>query len=423
MVVLSSSALGRRLSSALAAVAVLGVSAVALAPAALAQKSPPAGQAAGQQVSKELVGPLTEARTAIIAKDWATAKTKLDAAAPLAKTPQDNLSISQLRLNVAAGTNDAPGKIAAMEAGLATNLLSPDDTKRYKAGLLTAYQESGNTAKYLELSRGFLDQYGGTHGQYASLAQDSLKAGDNAGALALIAKAIDGAKAEGKVPEAYYRIKVRAAVAGNDSAKYFEGLGSLISDYPNDNYWKELITKAQEQPSYKANAGDVRLDVYRALVAAGVKLTPAEASSMAVEASRRGLPNEIVMVMTPMAAELGPDQKKQLDDASGKIKADKAALPAQEKDFANKPDALAQLGEAYISYGDYAKAVELIQTALTKGISDPGKADVARLHLGIAQLKAGQKDAAIATFGQVKSDNGTFILAKAWVLIAAKPAA
>jgi tetratricopeptide (TPR) repeat protein len=186
-----------------------------------------------------------------------------------------------------------------------------------------------------------------------------------------------------------------------------------------------LITKAQDQPSYKANAGDVRLDVYRALLAAGVKLTPDEASSMAREAARRGLPNEVVTVMQPMADQLNADQKKQLDDSNAKVKADKASLAAQEKETTTKGDAagLASLGEAYLSYGDYAKAVQLIQAGLTKGISDPGKADVARLHLGIAQLRAGQKEAALATFGQIKSDNGTYMLAKAWVLIAAKSAA
>ena len=40
-----------------------------------------------------------------------------------------------------------------------------------------------------------------------------------------------------------------------------------------------------------------------------------------------------------------------------------------------------------------------------------------RLHLGIAQYRAGQKDAAQATWAEVKSDNGAGMLAKNWTII------
>ena len=78
---------------------------------------------------------------------------------------------------------------------------------------------------------------------------------------------------------------------------------------------------------------------------------------------------------------------------------------------------LAKIGEAHMSYGDYPKAIEVLQAALTKGIASPEEAAFARLHLGIAQYRAGQADAARATWAEVKSDNGATVLAQNWTLI------
>jgi tetratricopeptide (TPR) repeat protein len=55
-------------------------------------------------------------------------------------------------------------------------------------------------------------------------------------------------------------------------------------------------------------------------------------------------------------------------------------------------------GDQYLSLADYAKAAEMYQLAVTKGGAD---SDLARIRLGIAQVKQGQLDAAKAAFGQV----------------------
>ena len=59
------------------AIAALMLAVAAPAPLAFAQNG---GAAPAVTVSREVVQPLNEARNAVIAKDWATAKTKLDAA-------------------------------------------------------------------------------------------------------------------------------------------------------------------------------------------------------------------------------------------------------------------------------------------------------------------------------------------------------
>ena len=76
-----------------------------------------------------------------------------------------------------------------------------------------------------------------------------------------------------------------------------------------------------------------------------------------------------------------------------------------------------QVGENYYTAGDYKKAVELIEKGIAKGQLEPGAHAYAQLHLGMAQYKAGQKDAARKTWAEVKADNGAGWLARAWTAI------
>jgi predicted negative regulator of RcsB-dependent stress response len=70
-----------------------------------------------------------------------------------------------------------------------------------------------------------------------------------------------------------------------------------------------------------------------------------------------------------------------------------------------------------MSAGDYAKAVELLQKGLEKGQLEPGAEELIKLRLGIAQFKAGHKDAARKTWSEIKGDNGSAWLARVWTAI------
>jgi TolA-binding protein len=78
---------------------------------------------------------------------------------------------------------------------------------------------------------------------------------------------------------------------------------------------------------------------------------------------------------------------------------------------------MASIGEAHLSYGDYARAAEVLKSALSKGISEPGAADLARLHLGIALYRQGQPTEAQNAWAEIKSANGAAVLAQSWSLI------
>ncbi|HEY5103122.1 MAG TPA: hypothetical protein VII70_10075, partial [Steroidobacteraceae bacterium] len=102
--------------------------------------------------------------------------------------------------------------------------------------------------------------------------------------------------------------------------------------------------------------------------------------------------------------------------AQKRAAADQATLPqltAQAASEANGPKAV-NLGLVLLSYQQYPQAVD----ALTRGLKAGGLESPAsaQILLGIAQLKAGNKDAAIKTFRSVKGDQKYERLANLWAL-------
>jgi tetratricopeptide (TPR) repeat protein len=102
--------------------------------------------------------------------------------------------------------------------------------------------------------------------------------------------------------------------------------------------------------------------------------------------------------------------------AQKRAAADQAALPQRTAESTASPDGNkdASLGLALLSMQQYPQAVEALNRALKKG-SLQNPADT-QLLLGIAQLKAGNKDEALKAFHAVKGDAKYERLANLWSL-------
>jgi hypothetical protein len=402
----------------LGATALAGVflAAGAMAPAAFAQQ-PLA------TVSKAMAGAFTEANAAIAAKDWATARTKLNAAYAAAKLPTEKLAVEQTRVQIAANMQDWASLITHVAAIEALNIVPAADMKTYRGVVAESYKNLNDIPNYLKAQKAYLDQYGGTHDVLAVYANDLHKANDNAAAISYADQAIAAARTAGvKPPESYYRLKARALNATGDKAAYYKVIETVVAEYPNDDYWRELIVlRAKNEAAY--DEATVRLDMYRMLAASGIKLSAQEKSNIGREAIRRGLPQEALNVLEPAIAsgELGAAQedKDNLATAKRRVGEDKPNLAKETADIVKEGNAsaMAAIGEAHLSYGDNAKAIEVLQAALAKGIANAGEADLARLHLGIAQYRSGDKAAAQATWATIKANNGAAVFAQNWTLI------
>ena len=396
------------------AIAALLVAIAAPAPLAFAQNG-----VAPPPVTKQIVGPLNDARNAIIAKDWALATTKIADAAKGAKTPNDTNAINRLKVAMTVETKDAKTQLEAMNALLASpGALTPEETKQYKAALQKVYLDLGDQPGSLKAFRAFVDEYGGTGDNLIAIANDYSKAGDHATAVIYSEKAI-AALTTVAPPESWYRLYLRSLQSAGQEEKYYTVLESVAVKFPKDDFWRVLLGRVQKEPKFSP---DMYLDLYRALQESGAKLTPQERSKAADEALRRGLPGEALSLLEAANArgEVTTEfDKKNLTTARSQSASDKASLAKDTKDALAKGSAseLALTGEAQLSYGDDAKAVEVLKAAVAKGIADPAELAATKLHLGIAQYRAGDKAGAKATWAEVKSDDGAGMLARNWAII------
>ncbi|MBI1339127.1 tetratricopeptide repeat protein [bacterium] len=389
--------------------------AATMTPAAYAQKQ--------VKSSPEFGKPMNEAQALVNAKDWNGALAKVEQAAPHAKSPQEKLAVEQFRAVVYANTRNNAKLITSLEAQLATGLLDANTIKNYKNSLAGLYDQTGNSAKAIQLTKEYLNTYGMDADKAIYVASKALGAKDYAGAIEWGNKAIDAKRRAGATPaEKWYAVVLKAQYesSGADKSGYYSTLERMVVDHPKDEYWRELIRRAEKEPKFNRNG--MQLDVFRALVGAKVDLTPGEQAEMAEYALIRLLPAEAASLLEPTLASGKIEAskvdrlKRMLEDAKKKAESEKGELAAQANEASAQASgvALTNVAEVYMTHGDYSKAIELFQKGIAKGQMDAAALDTAKLRLGIAQMKAGQKEAARKTWSEVKSDNGSAILARMW---------
>lgn len=226
---------------------------------------------------------------------------------------------------------------------------------------------------------------------------------------------------------------------GSQAARY--GL-LFIKHHPSANVWADTITV---QNSFFTYDSQETLDLMRLARRSGV-LSPdridrtrldddrADAIEAALvrfyldyaeAADFRRLPGEVKAVLEEGIASGVLDAgdvtvSDWLAGASGRIKDDQDELPSLEKEArsGNSLNTVIAAGDAFLSYGEAAKAEEFYTKALTL----PG-ADTARTltRLGISQVDQGKYDEAIATFGKVEGNRVQ--IAQLWSAFAAQKAA
>lgn len=411
-------ALGLGLISAFSLAAVVGVT----APAAVAQKGnkPP-------PESKQFVAAYNAAMAASQAKDWAAELAHANTALPLAKNSVAKLAVRQMQLQAYAGLGNKPELLKAAEALLASPDLPADQAKNYRQLQMALYSEMNNDAKAVELTRAFIKDYGGTAEQYAYIANYELKQNDCGNAIADANKSADASRQAGQKPkETAYQILLKCYFDQKDMANYYTTVERVYGDYPKPELLRALIDRATKEPKF--NRSGHMVDVYRALVAAKVDLKPMEMGEMAELTLTRGNTAESEKVFAQIEkngwngidAAAQARWKKMYAQAAASAKKDAAGgLAISEKDAAAaaKGGIYFNVADAYLGAGDNAKAIELFQKGLAKGGMDDGDVAYAKLGLGIAQYRSGQKDDARKTWEDVKSDNGAGVLARDWILI------
>ncbi len=385
---------------AIAAVLALGV----VSTPVFAQKKPAAAPTKGPTLSKEFRAAAQPVQKAMTAKDFATAKASLGAAQAVATTPDDKYYAGLFAYQIAANLKDTPGTVIGAQAMLASGVapLEQQASINYLLGREAYFAKDYPKAlAYLNEST----RTGNKSPELLIMAADiSFKQKQFAPGLAYAEQGIAAQKAAAQpVPQDWYERALSAAYNARNGPELVKWGGLLVRAYPTASNWRSALVLYRDS---KQMDGQITLDLYRLMRASKSIAGERDYFDYAAIASERGLPGETKAVVDmAVASDAKLATSKNLAElrsgAAPKIAGDMASLPASERAAAASPAARPSMGtaDAYMSYGQYAKAVPLYRAALTK---TGGDADTINTRLGIALAMSGDKEGARAALSAVK---------------------
>lgn len=381
--------------------------------------------AAGKQQLRPEVGkPLQEAQTLIQQKNYKDALAKIAAAEQAAgakASPYETYVIGRMRGVADLGAGDANGAIGAFEAALKSGE-TPDAEKLSSIETLAKLSYSAkNFPKAIE----YINQYkaaGGNNAQVTGLlAQAYYLGGKYPDAAREINVQIANLEKAGQAPsEMQLQLLASCALKQNDTNGYVAALQKLVTYHPKPSYWLDLIARTA---GTKGFSDRLSLDLYRLRYATGTMSTAGDYMDAAQLALQAGLPGEADQYVKAGYAKnvLGQGSEaarhgRLKDMVAKKLAADQKTLAEGEKAALSQAngDGLVNTGLNYVGYQQYDKGIALMEQGVKKG--NLKRPDEALLHLGYAQLLAGQKAKAAATLRNVKGEDGTAAVARLWAV-------
>jgi len=375
--------------------------------------------AMAEKVSPAVAKTLLAAQNASKAKKWGECLSNLRTADGTAgKTAYDSFIINELTSFCALSSNDVATATAAMQ----TNLASPfaaDKVAQRTRDLAKVFFNARDYAKTVEIGRGAIKSGYADADTFLVVAQSYYQQNDYKNAREFTGNWIRDLEKRGQRPkENAIQIYVTSCMRLKDEACTAAGFEKLVTYYPDPAGWANLMQ------SLFATRNDVAaFNAYRLATEVGAMRTGDDYTEMAQRAIEKGLPGEAQSALEAGFARRAFTEKRDIDrntrllaTAKERAAADRAALAKADKEAAagKSADADLRVGQAYMSYGQYAAAVTAIQRAIAKGnATDPVEA---QMVLGIAQLKAGNKAEASKAFRAVKGDADIQRVAKLWSL-------
>ncbi|MDE2405515.1 MAG: hypothetical protein KGM17_12685 [Sphingomonadales bacterium] len=378
-------------------------------------------QAAPDKAGKDAA--MAELKTA-----FAAAPAQFQAAEAAAKNGTDKSVVGQWGVMIAAVLNDNKLAQRALQDVVDSGKGTPAEqaSNQFKLGV-SAYQNQDYATAIKALTPVVAANYSDDVAAEA-LALSYTNQGQTAEALNALKVAAQARKAAGGTVPSQWLLRANQIAYKAKNPTLGNEWAILTVDYaPTPANW---ISSAQLLRIYNGYTGQEALDLARLLSRSGALAgSPKEARQEYLDyistADARRQPGEVLAAIDAATASgaLAASDPAVVDArnlANQRLAADKASLPAlytQSHGAAASAAVVAGTADAYLGYGDSAKAAELYKIALTK----PG-VDSARVltRLGIAQLDAGDAAAALDSFGKVTGPRAP--LAQFWAVYARQKA-
>jgi len=339
------------------------------------------------------------------------------------KTVNETFTIERMRLSVASAAGDNDAVIRSGEIIVAANKLPSKDQLQLILVLANSYFKANNYAKAAKMYERYFSEGGTDSSARQYMIQAKSLGGDSAGALKETKAEIQAAEKAGRIPsQSTLETYAYAVQKSGDKAAYLATLEKLVMYYGKKEYWVNLLNSVERKPDFSSR---LTMDLYRLKLAVGQLTKTSDFMEMAQIAIQDGNSAEALKIIDqgykagilgtgPEAARHG----RLKDLATKRLAESKAARAALEADALKNNDgmALANLGFAYATGGEYDKGISLMEQGVKKdNLKHP---DDANLHLGMAYLMAGKKAAGLKTLKSVQGKEGTADLARFWTIYA-----
>jgi tetratricopeptide (TPR) repeat protein len=362
----------------------------------------------------EVAKPLQAAQEAIQAKQPDVALQKIQEARSASQLTEPEKMFLE-RLSVVAAMNAQKFDVAAssLDYLLQSQQLSAADRLTLTETMVSMSQRNKEHAKVVQWARRYAQDGGKNQRVHIMKVQALALQGLHKDVLQEMTEAY---KAMGYQPEeAELRIYAFSQKQLKDDAGYIGTLTQLVTRFSTKDYWSDLLNIMGRAPGINART---QLDVSRLMEASGTMEDAEDYLDTAQFAIKAGLPYEALRVIEQgqvaglYKGAMVANAAKLKQQAQQRATEDDKALKSLTVTSDNGP-MLVQLGDVLLSKGQWAEAGEVYQKALSKG-GLKREAD-ARLHCGIALLKAKQADQAKTMLQSVAGDASAVQMASLWI--------
>jgi tetratricopeptide (TPR) repeat protein len=370
----------------------------------------------------EVGKPLAKAKSLFQAHRYGEAMAQVRiAASQRGLTEGEQTVIEELRGAIAQTSGDFPTAIHSFKYLLDSGKVPASEQVRLWQALASMAYQTKQWPQAIAYTAAYF-KAGGTDPDMRALPiQAYYQQGDYASAARIQAAQIAQTIKAGRRPtEGQLQLLADCQRHDKDQAGFNATMVELVTYYPKLDYWENLIHDAQIRPGFSDR---LNLDIQRFQLVLGLIAKPADYMEMTEVALQVPLPGEAKAIIDQGYAKgvLGtgaeaPRQKRLADLVAKTYADDLKLLPAQERDASGDHDGnrLLTVGEEYVSYGQLDHGISLMLTAMQKDqLRHP---EEAKLQLGLAYLKSGQKPVALKTLRSVGGNDGAADIAKLWVL-------
>lgn len=378
------------------------------------------GQQKGDAVRPEVGKPLQEAQNQMKSHRYREAMAKVsEADAVSGKSAFESYTIQRMRGAIASAAGDSETTIKAFEAALASGRATGRDSLQMVQAVAVAYYKNKEYAKAAQWSQRYFKE-GGSEPAMRTVLLQSHYLGNDCNSVSRMLGSVTDENSSRKPTEEELQILANCYLRQKDTGGYVAAIEKLVVFYPKKEYWTDLLARVQKKPGFSDR---LALHVFRLRLETGNLGKTDDYMEMAQLALQAGYPAEARAIVDKgyQAGALGAgaqaERHQRLRDLINKsLEESRRNRAREEQDALAAKDGndLVRIGMNYVFEGRADKGISLIEQGIKKGgLKRP---EDAKLALGYAQVRAGQRARGVQTLRGVHGSDGTADIARLWVL-------